>query len=322
MRSFALLLAFLFTGYWTFAMVYYVRTDGAGCGSSWADASCDLTKVLSASKSGDEIWVAAGTYTPCKNGDRKASFCIPDGVRMYGGFTGTELDRTSRDWGRNATILSGEIGLPGLDDNSYNVVFTHNAGAQTLVDGFIITAGNANGQERKGSRIRGGGGWHDLASDGGVSSPVISNCTFIFNKALEGGAFYANGNNGSSNPSFHNCTFLTNEAVLDGGAVFCDGREESTNMVQLFNCVFQDNISSYGGGIFFENGLDETGLLVEKCIFRKNIAKLWGGGIYYQFPVGGYFDFRMQDCNFEGNYPSDVNRNRFLIDPDQDLARM
>jgi len=322
MRSFALLLILLMNGFWAFAQVhYYVRPCSSGSGSSWEDATCDLYSVLSVARSGDEIWVAAGTYTPSSNGDRNASFRIADGVRMYGGFTGTEQLRAARDWAKNPTILSGEIGLPGIDDNSYNVVFTQNAGPGTLVDGFVITGGNANGQVKKGSKIRSGGGWHDLASDGNDSEPVISNCTFLFNNAIEGGAFYANGINGSSNPSFKNCEFIRNEALLDGGAVYSDGKNSSANKIYLFNCRLEDNISNYGAGIFVENGVDITGLVVEKCVFKKNIAKQWGGGIFYNNSMGSDFTLHLFECNFDSNYPSDVNRTRFLIDPDQDLAR-
>ncbi len=139
MRSFTLYLVFLFSGYWSLAnTIYYVRTDGTGSGLSWSDATPDLMSVLAKAEFGDEIWVAAGTYSPSKDGDRKASFCIRDGVKMYGGFTGSEYDRTSRDWGKNPTVLSGEIGNPGIDDNSYNVVFTQNVGPQTVIDGLGI----------------------------------------------------------------------------------------------------------------------------------------------------------------------------------------
>ncbi len=323
MRSFTLSLVFLLSGYCSFAnTIYYVRTDGTGSGLSWSDASPDLMSVLAKAEFGDEIWVAAGTYSPSKDGDRKASFCIRDGVKMYGGFTGSEYDRTSRDWGKNPTVLSGEIGNPGIDDNSYNVVFTQNVGPQTVIDGFVITLGNANGEDRTiGSRVRAGGGWYDLASDSGNSKPAISNCTFVLNHALEGGAFYANGFNGSSSPSFRNCSFFNNKARLDGGSVYCDGRGESTNVVYLFNCIFQNNYSSYGAGIYYGNGASQTTLMLEKCIFKENKATSWGGGISYTNASGGFFDFQMNECRFEKNYPTDVNKNLFLSEPDQDLAR-
>lgn len=305
----------------SFAKVWFVHPEGRGSGMTWSDASPDLAWVLTQALWGDEVWVASGTYTPTTDGDRHISFVVKDGVRVYGGFSGTEVDRFQRDWGKNPCILSGEIGEPGQDDNTYNVIFTQNVGPQTVVDGFLITGGNANGEEAKGGRTRGGGGWHDMAADGGISEPLISNCTFLGNRGMEGGAFYCNGEDGNSSPTFRNCRFLGNFAKLDGGAIFGDGRSESTNKIKLFNCVFQDNMASYGAGIFFDNGFEDTALTIEKCIFKKNNAFLWGGAIYYSFPVGGFFDFQMQDCHFEGNYPTDVNKNRFLSDADQGLAK-
>lgn len=313
-------LLFLLFALPAFATVYYVRPGGIGSGLSWGDASSDLSAILDKAQAGDEIWVAAGTYYPSSL-NRFASFHVKDGVRLFGGFSGRETERIQRDWGKNPTLLSGEIGAPGEEDNSYHVVYTKNAGPGTMVNGFIITGGNADGKVSKGARTRGGGGWFDEGTDGGISQPEIVNCTFLGNNGLEGGAFFGSGQNGSSSPTFTSCTFLGNRAKLDGGAVYSDGRDESTNEIKFINCVFQDNMSTYGAAIFVENGKDDTALLVERCIFKKNNAFLWGGGIYYNFPNGGYFDIRIQECIFEDNYPTDVNKNRFLNNPDQDLAK-
>jgi predicted outer membrane repeat protein len=321
MRSLITLLVFLLAGVSSQATVYYVHPAGTGNGSSWADAAADLTTVLSLAQAGDEIWVAAGTYTPTSGTDRTISFELRDGVRLFGGFAGSETSRSQRDWSKNPTLLSGEIGEPGIDDNSFHIIYTNNVSDATVVDGFIITAGNANGQVDKGYRTRGGGGWFDEATNGGVSEPTIANCTFLGNRGLEGGAFFSSGQNGSSNPTFRHCRFLGNFAKLDGGAIFSDGRAQSTNEMSLFNCTFQDNMSSYGACIFVETGNDDTALVMQHCVFKKNNAFLWGGGIFYNFPKGGYFDLQIQDCIFEENYPTDINKTRFLSDPDPDLAK-
>ena len=74
-------------------------------------------------------------------GDRASPFVLVNGVGMYGGF-GTETTRYPQG-DNNQTILSGEI-----DSNfiwSLNVV-SGNLDANTTLDGFRITKGNANGK--------------------------------------------------------------------------------------------------------------------------------------------------------------------------------
>src|SRR5690349_8828972 len=107
------------------AGVIYVRAgaSGANSGSSWANAYTSLANALSAASSGDQIWVAAGTYTPTDGSDRTASFTLENGVAVYGGFAGTETLLSQRDWNTNITTLSGDIGTVGdASDNSFHVV--------------------------------------------------------------------------------------------------------------------------------------------------------------------------------------------------------
>ena len=66
-------------------------------GSTWAEAMT-LQAALTASGANDQIWIAAGTYTPGTvldadaptNAEREATFTIPEGVKLYGGFVGDE----------------------------------------------------------------------------------------------------------------------------------------------------------------------------------------------------------------------------------------
>jgi hypothetical protein len=67
-------------------------TSGA-CGSAWGTA-CGLQHALNdIAVSGDELWVAAGTYKPTTGSDRSATFQLKAGVALYGGFAGTETLR-------------------------------------------------------------------------------------------------------------------------------------------------------------------------------------------------------------------------------------
>jgi hypothetical protein len=67
---------------------------GAGDGSSWNDATT-LQDALATANSGAEIWVAAGVYSP--GSDFRDAFTLVEGVAVYGGFAGTETDRSQHD---------------------------------------------------------------------------------------------------------------------------------------------------------------------------------------------------------------------------------
>ncbi len=75
-------------------------------------------------------------------------------VAIYGGFAGTETSIIERAFVTNVAILSGNIGAPGdSTDNSLHVVSGFANAATAILDGFTVTAGNANLQ----THWRGGG---------------------------------------------------------------------------------------------------------------------------------------------------------------------
>lgn len=137
--------------------IRYVKEGGAGSkdGSSWTNASDDLQAMINASASGDQVWVAAGTYKR-DNGDGN-SFIMKDGVHVYGGFpaAGTPMmnDRTlpTSQTPTNQTILHGESArrvLGQLTD------FT----TSTVWDGFVIQHGMIHGNHSGiGAYLRGNG---------------------------------------------------------------------------------------------------------------------------------------------------------------------
>lgn len=285
------------------ARVVFVKAGSAGNGSSWANAYGDLQMALRNAQAGDQIWVAAGTYHPTATNDRAAMFVIPNGVQLYGGFAGHERSINDRSLANNPAVLSGEIGDPSVkEDNSYTVIYTKHVNSQTIVDGFIIQGGYANGTGEKGDIRRCGGGWFNDGSNG-ASHPTIQNCTFIHNKARDGAALYNYAANGEVSPVISNCRFIENSADLDGGAIFNDGSSGFCSPV-ITACLFENNIATYGAGIM-NQGIDgETRPEIIDCQFFGNTSYIRGSSVYNNRQDPGICVSEIRGCIFEDNRSS------------------
>ena len=286
------------------AKIHYVTVDGTGNGSSWLTAAADLRATLAAAKAGDQIWVAAGRYTPARH-DRAATFFIPTGVAVYGGFAGTETQIDERRPHQHRTILSGELGRPGIADNSYTVVTFRSADAQTILDGVTITGGNADADADSGQvQSSGGGLFNDAAT--GQSQPRIVNCLFEYNEARNGGAVYNYGHAGVAAPVFTNCIFRKNTADMDGGAVLNDGRDGGQCNVVFTDCTFEENLATYGSAICMSAGNRDSKVVLTNCLISRNAALLWGGGLYGL--LADQFEFELSYNQFVDNHPTNVNK--------------
>lgn len=162
--------------------------QGSGDCSSWGNA-CTLQTALTGAVSGDEIWVKAGVHYSGTAGNRDATFQLKNGVAIYGGFAGTETSRNQRNPRVNQTILSGDIDQNDINtdgnfiaetpadiqgSNAYHAVNSGSTNSTAILDGFAITAGQANGS---GSRGNGGG----IVSYAG--SPTLAQLVIVGNTA-------------------------------------------------------------------------------------------------------------------------------------------
>jgi hypothetical protein len=252
--------------------VRFVRADlasGANNGTSWADAyqgAGGLAAALTASVSGDEIWVAAGTYKPTTTTSRTVSLTLKTGVAIYGGFNGTEAKLAQRNFGANPTIVTGDLlgndsGTANLTDNSYHLFVGSGATATAILDGFTVRGGNANGASA--SNYDKGGGILILNS----GSPTIRNCSFIGNRCtFGGGAGYIF----TAGATFIGCRFESNVGGSYGGAF------DMNNVVGTFErCVFIGNTAARAGACESYGGSQTK---YTNCLFSGNTATGTGGG--------------------------------------------
>lgn len=248
-----------------------------GDGSTWVLAYTYLQDALAASVPGDQIWVKAGVYKPDEGTtgqtplDRNESFQLAPGVEIYGGFDGTEATLAERAGLFEQTILSGDLDEndgPGAfennGNNSYHVVTAGTVVAFTVLDGFWITGGNADGPDAFVNDVGGG-----MFADG--AELVVVGCFFVGNWAdNNGGGVYDE----SADLEMANCTFLGNHAYSRGGGI----ANALGSTATLINCIFSGNLGLRGGGVYNEGYYTQTSMI--NCSLSANRASINAGGIY------------------------------------------
>ncbi|MEZ5465530.1 MAG: choice-of-anchor Q domain-containing protein [Lysobacteraceae bacterium] len=319
------------------AQVCRVTESGSGDGSSWALAT-DLQSALG-NAACEEIWVAAGFYTPTSGTDRTISFHIDRDLQLYGGFAGGEASLAERVLNpANPSILSGDIdgndtGAGGINaswadivgSNSHHVVFMQDTGSTpissaTVIDGFVITGGAADGVAFPHSaggglfcradgantqcsptlrqlRISGnwagdgsnsGGGMYNEALQlGATASATLTDVLFNGNSAYRGGGLSNRGNDsGNASPTLNRVSFDSNRAWRlsgsqgDGGGMR-NFAEDGTASPQLTNVSFSGNTASAGAGLRNEYyGDSGTAHPVLRNVSFVGNSAVSGGGIH------------------------------------------
>lgn len=246
----------------------YVNIQGVsnGNGSSWTNATTDLLWALNTAKLihdsyaiSPEVWVAEGTYYG--NTSAYNAFSISGGIKLYGGFDGTENSLDERNITAHPTVLDGQNARrvlrqtsAGHSDNNYNYY------PDTLIiDGFTIRNGYAN----DGDGNNGGGAYL-------LFNFWVNNCNFENNRCNDrGGAVYVEGGrDGDIAYGFDNCVFTGNQAHETGGAVCDDGQ-----YADYYHCEFRSNTSeNYAGGV-------RGGRAFVNCAIVGNHANQASGGI-------------------------------------------
>lgn len=221
--------------------IYHVSpaSKGTGDGSSWDNATT-LANALDQAAAGDQIWVqgfeqitdTSQLYIP----DTADGFTLESGVKLYGGFEGREVNIADRQTLgkpyqlKYRSVLSGDINGDDVVDNT-SLIFpanttrqdnaTHvltldmapssgvnNNGYPTVVNGFTIIGGHADGNDEY------GGGIYITGDNTGGGVYSVERCFFVNNYATQGGAVYVD--DGVKNVS--NNTSLINQCVVYNNA--------------------------------------------------------------------------------------------------------
>lgn len=268
---------FLYCTYPVLATTYYV------------DPNDSIQDAIDNAVSGDEIEAAPGTYNEVIDFNNKS-------VRLYS-IAGPEV-----------TIIDAN-GLAGV----YHVVqCVSGEDPNTILEGFTITGGNANGDYPD---DRGGGMYNDGSSPtvtgciftgnsafyygGGMcnfsGSPTVTGCAFNNNITTSmfggGGGMY----NSSSSPTVTGCAFTGNSGIYFGGGMY-----NYVSSPTVTGCAFTDNSADHGGGMSNAG----SNPIVTGCTFTKNSADYFGGGMYNEGSSP-----TVANCILWGNTPDEIADN-------------
>ncbi|MFT6946556.1 MAG: surface protein [Vicingaceae bacterium] len=318
--------------------VNHTSTATGPDGSTWALAYQDLQAALFFATTGDEIWIAKGTYHPTSGVDRDAHFDISEGLSIYGNFNGTENALADRDMtgvldlNQTRTVLSGEIhDLTTTNDNSKVIVrFASQGGSGriSILDGITIEDARGHGF----SCIL-----DDDTPDRGV---YINNVLFNNNDARAsfpsfdyGGAIKILGQTGVT---VNNSRFIANKANY-GSAIYRQGQAR----INMSNCVFEYNIAQVHGTVHNVSLNIGSVMSIENCSFTNNTnqntasnypscVSIWGIGslinvsnsIFWgngsnttPLEIGGYADVNVRNSIVQGGFTGPTQTSVQDIDP-------
>lgn len=239
------------------AQTYYVNATQAtsGNGLSWGAAFKTLQEALNVASSGTQIWVATGTYQPSVmltggTGPRDNTFVLKEGVAIYGGFPASGTPGMGdRNFTANETILSGDFNgddavslngdeaitsITGNGENAYHVVVSYDNSPTTILDGFTISGGNANGAN--------------------TISPTLD---YPFSQAAGGGLFLR-----KSSPTLNNLVVKNNHASADvfaGAGIYIGGTKQNVSDADEIHLSNTEITQNWASGNIGTNNLTQKG---------------------------------------------------------------
>jgi len=314
------------------ANIVYVNVNSKASnpdGSSWSNAFTSLQDGIDAAaqilhkdeSTTVELWVAGSaqyetakyvpervpmwynTSAPYYDATKSKMIEIPENIRLFGGFAGTETKREDRNWLSYPTLIDAFV---TSTEQVYQVVYVHE---NVYMDGFMIANGYAlpamPGGELKYSDsgssysqtnpnqvlldptpVRGAGIFSN------VTVLNVANVLFYGHYSTKGSGLYVLGNpTFTHNVTGYNLGFVANYAIDRGGALGVD----LYGQVNCVGCSFWNNVCSHKGGAIYSDFWSHS--VFDQCTFYNNTAFDSGGGMGMD---AGYS--QITNSNFTQNY--------------------
>ena len=266
--------------------------------NQWLDDKRLATPVFSghAFASGDQIWLAAGTYT--LNGRDS----ISSGVSMYGGFAGTELAVTERV---KASALPWDYANPTIIDGAgayIGIMTTSSATLTSVIDG--ITFQNCTNSNRNSS----GGGAKIQGAKTVMQNCIVTLCKTTGAVATGASAGVTILSKGILKDSYIHHNTGTSTGTSGGGvSVYGD-----TCMVS--GCKIEYNSNGAAGGLFLYS--KTSGVKISNSSFSYNTANASsnanGGGISSYITAVNAAPITIENCTFTANVAGGSGGGAFL----------
>ena len=337
--------------------IFHVTPDGTQGSTAWTDAMT-LTEALDAARAGDQIWVqgfetidsADKLYTVP---DDDEAFTVPSGVSLYGGFSGDETSIDERvttgklSEMRYRSVLSGDrrqndaadeslLIFPGnatRDDNAAHVVVMdlaptaasgNNNTLPTVIDGFSIAEGHADGNHTDASGW--GGGIFVTGDNSGGGAFSITRCFLVNNYARRGGAVYVDRtvvvrpmtSTISYNTVFNNAAGERSSANNSGGGLYVAGAANVVNC-EVFNNENGGIAIAPAAAVINSTVARNTGSGIEKIDDGTGDAYvyntvIWGNSYLYSTLSPRFIHSAYHEVQLSGDAIVDADGNRYVSD--------
>lgn len=337
--------------------IFHVTPDGTKGSTAWTDAMT-LTEALAAARAGDQIWVqgfetidsADKLYTVP---DDDEAFTVPSGVSLYGGFSGDETSIDERvttgklSEMRYRSVLSGDrsqndaaheslLIFPGnatREDNAAHVVVMdltptaasgNNNTLPTVIDGFSIAEGHADGNPADASGW--GGGIFVTGDNSGGGAFSITRCFLVNNYARRGGAVYVDRtvvvrpttSTISYNTVFNNAAGERSSANNSGGGLYVAGAANVVNC-EVFNNENGGIAIAPAAAVINSTVARNTGSGIEKIDDGTGEAYvyntvIWGNSYLYSTLSPRFIHSAYHEVQLSGDETVDADGNRYVSD--------